>query len=119
MGISAMGCAAHTPQLISPEEAQDRVYDHLSRAEAFRMYRQPKLASIERHKAREYRELIRAGKTTTPEQALAAAAQHRRRAQTLRSTGQTKFVGAELQAARRYEDFARRAGRISPVRTGE
>ena len=108
IGLFFLACATQQPQLISPEEAQDRVYDHLSRAEAFRMSHNARWARIETEKARHYRELIRASKTTTPEQALAAAAEHRRRADALRSMGYTRYVDRELQAARRYESFARR-----------
>jgi hypothetical protein len=103
-----LGCAARE-SLISPQEAQDRIYDHMSRAEAFRLSHNSRFARIETEKARRYRELIRAEKTTTPEQARAAAAEHRRRAEALRSKGYTRYVDRELEAAQRYEDFARRA----------
>lgn len=89
LGLAGLGCGSQVPQLITPEEAQDRVYHHLSQAEAFKVRQNSRAASIERTKARAYKDLIRSGRTTTRKEALAAAAAHQSRAASLRALGYT------------------------------
>lgn len=83
--ITLDACASQP--LITPQQAQDRIYDHLSRAEAFRFTRRAKLARAEQEKAAHYKRLIAEGKTTTPEQALAKAALHAQRAEAYQTSG--------------------------------
>jgi hypothetical protein len=113
----SLACAPQvaTPTLITPQQAQDRVYDHLSRAEAAQMFGSARWATAEREKARRYKRLIRDGKTTTPEQALALAAIHEQRAEAYERDGYTRYTPAELHRAATYEEFAIREGGVTAL----
>ena len=118
IAATSLNACASQP-LITPQQAQDRIYDHLSRAEAFHFSRRHKLAQAQRKRAREYKRLIAEGKTTTPQQALAKAALHLQRADAYQSKGYTRFVNAELDAAAKYEEFAVDVGCLTPTATSD
>jgi hypothetical protein len=61
--VLMVGCAS---ELISPEQAREKLYDQLSRAETARLDHRPKLENYYRENARRYRRLIETGETTTP-----------------------------------------------------
>jgi hypothetical protein len=112
--ITATSLPACAPELLTPEQARDRMYDHLGRAEAHRLERAPQLVRNEQNAARRYRRLIQEGKTTTVEQALSLADRHRQRADAYRLMGYTRFVPGELKKAAGYEDFAVSVGGFKP-----
>jgi hypothetical protein len=111
---SPAACGGSAPLLITPQEAQDRVYNHRSRAEAASMFGNRGAAREHRAAARRYQHLMEEGKTIAPEQALERGAWHRRRAEAYQETGYTRFVRAELRTAARYEDFALSSGGLTP-----
>jgi hypothetical protein len=99
-------CGAPAPVLISPQQAQDQVYDHRSRAEAAQVSGNRGAAREQRDAARRYQRMVREGRTTTPDQALARASEHGQRAEAYQRQGLSRFVQAELDRAATYEDFA-------------
>jgi hypothetical protein len=108
-------CRSHAPVLISPEQAQDQVYDARSRAAAAAMTGNVGAARAQREAAKRYQRLVREGKTTTPDQALARASEHGDRAEAYQRSGMSRFVQAELDRAASYEDFAVSTGGLPPT----
>lgn len=113
---SLVGCANGRLRLISREDAQERIYDSVSRAEALRMVGRHKSARSERERARHYWRLIREGRTTTAEQALDQAVRHRQLADQYQDAGYVKYAAGELERAAQYEDFAAAARGLPPER---
>jgi hypothetical protein len=112
--VGSAACARQAPLLISPEQAQDRVFDHRSQAEAAKMTGNLSAARMQREAAGRYQRLVKEGRTTTPDQALARAGEHGSRAEAFQRAGRSRFVQAELDRAATYEDFALGSGRWSP-----
>jgi hypothetical protein len=112
--FSLIACSSAKPRLVTPQQAQDSVYDHRSRAEAARMTGNRGAAREHRAAARRYQHMMEEGRTVRPDQALARGAWHRQRAEAYHRQGYTRFVSAELEAAEIYEDFAVAAGGVPP-----
>jgi hypothetical protein len=106
-------CAGRAPPLVTPEQAQDRVYDHRSRVEAAKVRGNRAEAREHRAAARRYQRLLSEGRTATPEQALLLSDQHARRAEALQRSGRSRFVKRELERAATCEQFALRNGRLA------